>query len=113
MTSLIADRIRAHLNTVTQLREARQGDPALAERVQGLFDEGAPLASLADAAEPLLDALDTHEWLAWVVVALPALLVLAPVALLTRGGKKGGKAGKKSAAPDVSRWYGPQRNLFL
>jgi hypothetical protein len=26
---------------------------------------------------------------------------------------KGGKAGKKSAAPDVSRWYGPQRNLFL
>ena len=36
MTSLIADRIRAHLNTVTQLREARQGDPALAERVQAI-----------------------------------------------------------------------------
>jgi len=71
--------------------------PSLAERVQGLFDEGAPLASLADAAEPLLDALDTHEWLAWVVVALPALLVLAPVALLTRGGKKGGKAGKAAS----------------
>ena len=36
MTSLIADRIRAHLNTVTQLREAREGDPALAERVQAI-----------------------------------------------------------------------------
>ena len=36
MTSLIADRIRAHLNTVTKLREARQGDPALAERVQAI-----------------------------------------------------------------------------
>jgi hypothetical protein len=36
MTSLIADRIRAHLNTVTQLREARHGDPALAERVRSI-----------------------------------------------------------------------------
>ncbi len=36
MTSLIADRIRAHLNTVTQLREARHGDPALADRVRSI-----------------------------------------------------------------------------
>lgn len=26
---------------------------------------------------------------------------------------KGGKPKKAARAPDVSRWYGPQRNLFL
>ena len=54
----------------------------LAERIASLFDEGAPLEAFADAAEPLLDALDEREWLAWAVVAVPAAILLAPLALL-------------------------------
>lgn len=72
----------------------------LAERIASLFDEGAPLEAFADAAEPLLDALDEREWLAWAVVAVPAAILLAPLALLARRGAKSGekKSGAKKGA---------------
>ena len=72
----------------------------LAERISSLFDEGAPLEAFADAAEPLLDALDEREWLAWAIVAVPAAILLAPLVLLARRGSKSGekKGAKKGAA---------------
>ena len=73
----------------------------LAERIASLFDEGAPLEAFADAAEPLLDALDEREWLAWALVAIPAAVLLSPLALLARRGGKGAekkKAGSKKVA---------------
>lgn len=75
---------------------AAAGGASLADRLLALFDVGSPLAPLRDVAEPLLDAVADNEWLAWVVVALPALLAAAPVALLARS-KAGG--AKKAAAP--------------
>jgi hypothetical protein len=76
---------------------AAAGGGSLADRLLALFDAGAPLAGVRDAAEPLLDAIADNEWLAWVVVALPALLAAAPVALLARGKK--GAAKKAAPAP--------------
>lgn len=82
-------------------KDADDEATTLAERIASLFDEGAPLEAFADAAEPLLDALDEREWLAWAIVAVPAAVLLAPLALLARRGAKAGEkkgAAKKGAA---------------
>lgn len=82
-------------------KEQDEDATTLAERIASLFDEGAPLEAFADAAEPLLDALDEREWLAWAIVAVPAAILLAPLALLARRGAKSGEkkgAAKKGAA---------------
>lgn len=82
-------------------KDADDEATTFAERIASLFDEGAPLEAFADAAEPLLDALDEREWLAWAIVAVPAAVLLAPLALLARRGAKAGEkkgAAKKGAA---------------
>jgi calnexin len=84
----------AKLKAEADAKKAAAAGGSLADRLLALFEEGAPLAGLRDVAEPLLDAVADNEWLAWVVVALPALLAAAPVALLAKG--RAGTPAKKA-----------------